>query len=151
MDKYSIRATVGKVAFWDTFFIKNKNGKIRPSIRFYRYFTMTLAHVLFILSFKMDIQILEGNISASRIFGLHLADIFTTIEIFLVSHKLPINLAIGSFTILIFYALFGGRAFCSWVCPYNFLGEIGERLNAVLIKKRIIKKRELKPWFRYFF
>lgn len=151
MNKYNERSTVAKVPFLKTFLGKNQNGKFSPTIRFWRYFTIVLVHLLFILSFRADIQILEGDISASRAFGLHLADAFITIEVMAATHQIPINLLIGSITILIFYALFGGRAFCAWVCPYAFLGEIGERINAVLVRKKIIKKREFNPKFRYVF
>ena len=151
MDKYTSKSFVYKIPFLDTFFGKNKNKKIYPTIRFYRFFIIILIHVLFIFSFKMDIQIIEGDISSSRIFGLHLADAFITFEVFLASHKLPVNLAIGAFTILGFYFLFGGRAFCSWVCPYSILGEIGEKINANFVHKKIIKQREFNKKFRYLF
>ncbi|NLY03939.1 MAG: NapH/MauN family ferredoxin-type protein [Campylobacter sp.] len=151
MDKYSERSTVARTPFLKTFFGKNRDGKYRPTIRFYRFFVIILMHLLFILSYRIDLQILEGSISASRLFGLHLADAFITIEAIVASHQIPTNLIIGSLTILMFYTLFGGRAFCSWVCPYNLLGEIGERINALLIRRRIIKKREFNPKFRYFF
>lgn len=151
MDKYNNHSTLAAVPFFKTFFGKNKNGKFRPTIRFWRYFSITLVHLLFVLSFRTDIQILEGDISASRIFGLHLADAFITVETIVASHEIPVNLLIGTVTILIFYAFFGGRAFCAWVCPYAFLGEIGERINAILVRKKNIKKREFNSKFRYIF
>ena len=47
--------------------------------------------------------------------------------------------------------MFGGRAFCSWVCPYSILGEIGEKINANFVHKKIIKQREFNKKFRYLF
>ena len=151
MNKYQGRQTVANASFFSTFITTTKDGKKRPSIRFYRYFTMILIHLLFVLSFVADIQVIEGDITGSRMLGFHLADPFITTEVILSRGQLPINLLIGTFTILAFYMLFAGRAFCSWVCPYNFFGEFAERLNAKLVSKKIIKKREFDTKVRYIF
>ena len=47
MDKYTSKSFVYKIPFLDTFFGKNKNKKIYPTIRFYRFFIIILIHVLF--------------------------------------------------------------------------------------------------------
>lgn len=151
MNKYQGRQTVANANFLSTFITTTKDGKKRPSIRFYRYFTMILIHLLFVLSFIADIQVIEGDITGSRMLGFHLADPFITTEVILSRGQLPVNLLIGTFTILAFYMFFAGRAFCSWVCPYNFFGEFAERLNAKLISKKIIKKREFDTKIRYIF
>ena len=70
MDKYNVRATVRNVSFLSTLITTTKDGKKRPSIRFWRIFTIVLVHLLFVLSYRVDVQILEGDISASRILGL---------------------------------------------------------------------------------
>mgnify|MGYP005899430975 CR=1 FL=1 len=64
MDKYTSKSFVYKIPFLDTFFGKNKNKKIYPTIRFYRFFIIILIHVLFILSFKSC----ENVVSLSRFF-----------------------------------------------------------------------------------
>ncbi|ARR01084.1 MULTISPECIES: NapH/MauN family ferredoxin-type protein [Campylobacter] len=151
MDKYKSRQTIANAGFFSTFITITKSGKKRPSIRFYRYCSMVLIHLLFVLSFIADIQIIEGDITGSRMVGFHLADPFITAQITLSRGELPINLLIGAFTILAFYIFFAGRAFCSWVCPYNFFSEFAERLNAKLISKKIIKKREFDTKIRYIF
>lgn len=151
MDQYKTHQNLKNSNFFDTFFKKNKNGKTRPSIRFYRYLSMFLMHFLFVLSFVADIQILEGDITGSRLIGFHLCDPFVNTEVILAHQKIAVNLMIGTITILFFYMVFAGRAFCSWVCPYNFFGEFGESLNAKLVAKKIIKKREFDPKLRYIF
>ena len=112
---------------------------------------IALVHILFVLSYRADIQILEGDISGSRILGFHLTDAFMSFQVFAATHEFPINLIIGTATILLFYALVGGRAFCGWVCPYTFLGEIGEKIHENLAAKKIIKRREFDPKWRYVF
>ena len=129
MDKYSTRCTVSKVDFFDTLTIKNGEGKKSLSWRGRRLIVIALVHILFMLSYRADIQILEGDISGSRILGFHLTDAFMSFQVFAATHEFPINLIIGTATILLFYALVGGRAFCGWVCPYTFLGEIGEKIH----------------------
>ncbi len=151
MNKYEHNQTLAYTSFLSSFISVNKNGKKRPSIRFYRYVCMIGIHLLFVLSFWVDIQILEGDITGSRLLGFHLSDPFITASVILAHHALPVNLLIGTFTILAFYALFAGRAFCAWVCPYNFLSEFAERLNALLVKKGIVRQREFNPNLRSVF
>lgn len=154
MDKYSKRQTLENSDFSDTFLGKvNSHGslKTRPTFRFYRYCTMILVHLLFVLSFVADIQILEGDISGSRFLGFHLCDPFMNLEVISARGEIAINLMIGTITILLFYAFFAGRAFCSWVCPYNFFAEFAEALNAKLIARKIIKRREFTQNSRYTF
>lgn len=151
MNKYEHNQTLAYTNFFSSFISTDKNGKKSPNIRFYRYMCMIGIHLLFVLSFYVDIQILEGDITGSRLLGFHLSDPFITANVIAAHHIVPINLLIGTFTILAFYALFAGRAFCSWVCPYNFLSEFAERINALLIKKGMIKQREFDPNLRYVF
>lgn len=151
MNKYEHNQNLAYTSFLSSFISTDKNGKKKPSIRFYRYACMIGIHLLFVLSFYADIQILEGDITGSRLLGFHLSDPFITANVILAHHTLPVNLLIGTFTILGFYALFAGRAFCAWVCPYNFLGEFAERINAVFVKKGIIKQRECNTNLRYVF
>ena len=143
MDKYNIRATVRNVSFLSTLITTTKDGKKRPSIRFWRIFTIVLVHLLFVLSYRVDVQILEGDISASRILGFHLADAFMSLQVFLATHEIHVNLLIGSLSILAFYIIFGGRGFCSWVCPYSLISEIAEKIHENLRAKKIVKPRVL--------
>jgi ferredoxin-type protein NapH len=72
-------------------------------------------------------------------------------QMFLAHYNLHVNLIIGTLTILVFYLVAGGRAFCSWVCPYSILGEISEKLHAVLVKRRIIQSHEFNHKIKYVF
>jgi ferredoxin-type protein NapH len=108
-------------------------------------------HLLFVLSYFFDVQMLEGTLTGSRFLGFHLIDPFVTLEVFAAYHHIPINLIIGTVTIVVLYLLIGGRAYCSWVCPYTILGEIGEKINRRLVAKKIIKKRDFDHRVKYVF
>lgn len=151
MNKYSFRATIDNAAFFDTFFVTKSDGKKKPSIRFYRWLSVIGIHLLFVLSYYYDVQMIEGTLTGSRFLGFHLIDPFVTIEVFAAYNHIPINLIIGTGTIFVVYLLIGGRSFCSWVCPYTILGEIGEKINRRLIAKKIIKKRNFDHRVRYIF
>ena len=151
MDKYNSRETVKRTTFWSTFFSTTKDGKKILSYRMKRWILVFAIHLLFFLSFAIDIQILEGTLSGSRFLGFHLIDIFTILEMYLAEHHLHINVIIGVSTITIFYLLVGGRSYCSWVCPYGILSEIGEKWHNTLVAKKIIKDRKFDHRIRYFF
>lgn len=125
--------------------------KIFFTISKIRYLSIIIINLFFVLSFKADIQILEGSLTGSRIIGFHLIDPFIAIEQLAIQHYLPVNIIIGTVTIILFYFFVGGRLFCSWVCPYGLLSEIGELVHKVLIRKKIIKKRYELGNTKYFF
>ena len=151
MDKYNNRETIRKTTFWSTFFDVNKEGKKKFSYRMKRWILVIAIHLLFFLSFAIDIQILEGTLNGSRFLGFHLIDPFTTMQVFLSTHELPINVIIGTVTILLFYLLVGGRSYCAWACPYGLLSEIGEKWHDTLVAKKIIKSRKFDHRVRYIF
>jgi len=151
MDKYNERATIAKTSFLSTFIEKNREGKSKLSIRAKRWIVITIIHLMFFLSFAIDVQMIEGTLSGSRVLGFHMIDVYTTIQVYLASYHMPINMVIGTTTIVLIYLLIGGRTYCSWVCPYGLLSEIGEKINSILVKKKIIKAREFDNRVRHIF
>lgn len=151
MDKYNNRETINKTTFLSTFFNKTKEGKTKFSFRMKRWILVISIHLLFFLSFFIDLQMLEGTLSGSRFLGFHMIDPFMTIEMFLATYHIPINIIIGTSTILIVYLLVGGRSYCSWVCPYGILSEVGEKFHNTLVKKKVIKSRKFDHRVRYIF
>lgn len=151
MNKWNIRATIKNTSFISTFFSKTKEGKTYFSYRMKRWLVVISIHLLFFLSFSLDIQTLEGTLSGSRFLGFHLIDPFTTIQMYLATYHLPINVLIGTLTIVFFYLLIGGRTYCSWVCPYGILSEIGEKFHNKLVEKKIIKNRKFDHRVRHIF
>jgi len=151
MDKYNERATIAKTSFLSTFIDMDKNAKKSLSIRAKRWIVVIAIHLMFFLSFAIDIQILEGTMNGSRFLGFHLIDVYATMQVYLATYHMPINMIIGTVTIILIYLLIGGRTYCSWVCPYGILSEVGEKLNSILVKKKIIKTREFDNRVRHLF
>ncbi len=151
MDKYNNRETIKRTTFWSTFFNKTRDGKTVFSYRMKRWILVIAIHLLFFLSFAIDIQTLEGTLNGSRFLGFHLIDPFTTLEMLMAEHHLHINIIIGVSTIVIFYLLVGGRTYCAWVCPYGLLSEVGEKWHNTLVNKKIIKDRKFDHRIRYIF
>jgi ferredoxin-type protein NapH len=151
MDKYNSRETIKNTTFWSTFFDKTKEGKTFFSYRMKRWILVIAIHLLFFLSFAIDIQTLEGTLSGSRFLGFHLIDVYTNMQLALATYHIPINMVIGTVTVVVFYMLVGGRSYCSWVCPYGLLSEIGEKWHNMLVTKKIIKERKFDHRVRYIF
>ncbi len=151
MDKYNTRATIKNTTFLSTFTETTREGKTKLSYRTKRWVVIIAIHLLFFLSFRIDIQMLEGTLSGSRFLGFHLIDVFTTMQLFLATHKLPVNMIIGTVTIIVVYLIIGGRTYCAWVCPYGLLSEIGEKIHNTLVDKKIIKEYAFDHRVRYIF
>jgi ferredoxin-type protein NapH len=103
-----------------------------------RWVVLIATNLLFVLSFWLDIQILEGSLTASRFLGFHMIDLNAALQVALAHKHIPINLIIGTVTIFLFWALLGGRAFCSWVCPYHLLAEWTEKLHQALAQRKLV-------------
>ncbi len=104
-----------------------------------RWITIILVNVLFLVSYKFDVQLLEGAMTASRFIGFHMADLNSALQVMLAYKHVVLNLVIGTTTVFIMWLLLGGRTFCSWVCPYHLLSEWAEFLHLWLVKKKIVK------------
>ncbi|ADD67725.1 ferredoxin-type protein, NapH/MauN family [Denitrovibrio acetiphilus DSM 12809] len=137
MDKYKKKVTLNNTGLVDSLFIRH-NAKTKLSLRAFRWLSVFLITMLFVLSYHADIQMLEGTLVGSRFIGFHLIDPTVFLQYMFASHMFPVNLVIGTFTIVFFYLIFG-RAFCSWVCPYGLISELGEKLNNILVTKKIVK------------
>lgn len=111
--------------------------------RWRRWASIILVNLLFVASYKVDLQLIEGALTASRVFGFHFADLNSSLQLMLAHKHVVINLVIGVTTVLALYLLVGGRTFCSWVCPYHLVSEIAEMLHLKLAEKRLVKDHEL--------
>lgn len=108
-----------------------------------RWLTLLAVNLLFVLSYRFDVQLIEGALTASRVIGFHFADLNSALQVMLAFKKVLINLVIGTTTVLIMWWLLGGRTFCSWVCPYHLLAELAEKLHLALATKGIVKDHPL--------
>lgn len=104
-----------------------------------RWATLIIVNLLFVVSFYFDVQLIEGSLTGSRVVGFHMADLNSALQIALAYKHIVLNLVIGMVTVFVFWWLLGGRAFCSWVCPYHLLSEWAEYLHLWLAKKGLVK------------
>lgn len=106
-----------------------------------RWLTLLFINLLFVLSYQLDIQLLEGTLTASRFAGFHMADLNSALQVMLAFKEVVLNLIIGTSTILIMWILLGGRSFCSWICPYHLLAEWTEAIHVWLANKGVIENK----------
>ncbi len=126
-------------------------GHRRHKWKIIRWSILIFVQFLFFGSFYFDIQILEGTLSGSRLLGFHQIDPLAAFQLILASKIVMINLVIGVVTIFIIYLIFGGRSFCSWICPYHWLSELGEKVHLILKEKKIVKNHTFDRKIRYYF
>lgn len=103
-----------------------------------RWAVLLAVNLLFVVSFWLDIQILEGALSASRFVGFHLIDLNSALQVMLAHKHIIVNLVIGTGTVFVLWVLLGGRTFCSWVCPYHLLSEWAEKLHLYLARRKLV-------------
>ncbi len=111
--------------------------------RWRRWAVIVAVNLLFVASYQIDLQLVEGALTASRVLGFHFADLNSSLQLMLAHKHVVINLVIGVSTVGILYLLAGGRSFCSWVCPYHLVSELAEMLHLKLAEKRLVKDHEL--------
>ncbi|MDH5751446.1 MAG: quinol dehydrogenase ferredoxin subunit NapH [Deltaproteobacteria bacterium] len=93
---------------------------------------------LFILGYRFDLgiggrELIQGNLSASRILdALPLADPLAVSQLLLTGRIPHADVLWGALVVILFYWVLGGRAFCSWVCPVNIIGDSASWLRARL-------------------
>jgi ferredoxin-type protein NapH len=116
-----------------------------------RWAVLLAVNLLFTLSFWIDIQLLEGSLTASRLLGFHLADVYSSLLVMLAQQHLAVNLAIGAATVALVWGLIGGRAFCSWVCPYHLVAEWAEMLHLRLARSGRVRDHPIHRGVRVVF
>jgi ferredoxin-type protein NapH len=112
--------------------------KPRHAWRNWRWVALAAVNLLFVLSFWLDIQLLEGALTASRFAGFHLIDLNAALQVMLAHKHIIVNLVIGTVTVFLLWGMLGGRSFCSWVCPYHLLSELTEKIHLALVRRKIV-------------
>ncbi len=94
-------------------------------------------------------KVLTGDFSSALLLDtIHLSDPFAFLQILAAGFLSATDVIIGSLTILLIYSIIGGRVFCSWVCPVNWLTDTAKWLgNKLGINKS--RKVSLPSNFRY--
>ena len=111
--------------------------------RKWRWASIVIVNLVFIVSYHFDVQLVEGALTASRFVGFHMADLNSALQVVLAQKEILINLVIGVTTVAILWWLLGGRTFCSWACPYHLVAEFAEMLHLKLADKNIVSDHPL--------
>lgn len=85
---------------------------------------------LFLLGPLAGLWVVKGNLSSSVTLGvLPLTDPFVLAQTLAARHAPEAAALLGAAIVLAFYALVGGRVFCSWVCPVNVVTDVAAWLR----------------------
>jgi len=96
--------------------------------------------------------VLRGNLSSSIVINFaQVSDPYAVLQMLFAGAAISLDLVIGAVTIMAFYFLIGGRAFCSWVCPINIVTETASYLRRKFDFNRmqgskIIISRNIRYW-----
>ncbi len=118
---------------------RKKRASAPQTWRRRRWAVLIFVNLLFVFSYRLDIQLLEGALTGSRFVGFHMADLNAALQVMLAFKTLLINLLIGIITVFTLWWMLGGRTFCSWVCPYHLLSELADKLHLKLAEKKLVR------------
>ncbi len=102
-------------------------GNINKIFKF-RHVVMFLIFAVFMLQF-LGVKILVGSLTGSvLLYKINLIDLYAFFEVILASKKLTMILVLSVLPVVMIYLIFG-RAFCAWVCPFDFLFKLIDKLK----------------------
>lgn len=102
---------------------------------------------LFLLGPWAGVWIVKGNLSSSVTLGvLPLSDPFAMAQVLATRHWPELSALLGAGIVIAFYALLGGRVFCSWVCPVNVVTDSASWLRRRFKINSGRSPRELRYW-----
>ncbi len=101
----------------------------KPTLRTYRraiQISVAIAFIIIPWLNHMRISIVYGNFLSFHFFEFPLADPLAVLQITLKNHYLSADLLIGGGIALVIAAVLG-TVFCSWLCPFGLLSELGHK------------------------
>lgn len=112
-----------------------------------RRISQLLIFGLFLLGPWAGIWLVKGNLSASLTLGtVPLTDPFALAQVLATRHWPELSALLGAAIVIAFYAVMGGRVFCSWVCPINAVTDSASWLRRRLKITTGRAPRELRYW-----
>lgn len=85
---------------------------------------------LFLTGPLFGVWIAKGTLASSLTLGvLPLTDPFVFLQALAARHWPELTAVIGASIVLLFYLIFGGRTYCSWVCPINPITDLASYLR----------------------
>lgn len=125
---------------------------IQSMIKKYRFLilrrvTQISIMALFMLSNFYSINILSGNLSASKIFGIiPMSDPLSIMQLLISGGALGSMSLLGLLIVLLMYGLLFGHGYCAFVCPMNIITDSANFLRKYLHirNKKFNLRRKLK-------
>lgn len=112
-----------------------------------RRLSQLLIFTLFLLGPWAGVWWVKGNLSSSLTLGtLPLTDPFVLAQVLATRHWPELTALLGAVIVMSFYAVVGGRVFCSWVCPINPVTDSASWLRRRLKISTGRAPRELRYW-----
>jgi ferredoxin-type protein NapH len=112
--------------------------------------TQLLLLFIFIAGNVLGWKVLRGSLSTSRLAdAVTLADPFALLQIGATGNLPAVEALAGGLIVLLFFALIGGRSFCSWVCPINMVTDLANRLRGMMQPGPLLQKdisRNVRYW-----
>lgn len=100
---------------------------------FLRRVTQSLVLCFFLTGPLLGMWVLKGNYSSSRFLDtVPLTDPLMMLESLLSGYWPEMTALLGAVIIISFYGFFGGKLFCSWVCPFNPVTDLAAWLRRKL-------------------
>jgi ferredoxin-type protein NapH len=109
--------------------------------------------LLFLSSSYWGMKILMGNYSTAYVLEqFYLTDPYAVLQMLFTGFLPSVELLIGAAIITLFYAILGGRLFCSWVCPLNIVTDFASYLRKRFKIKTLISKKDSEKYrkLRYY-
>ncbi|MBI9034276.1 MAG: quinol dehydrogenase ferredoxin subunit NapH [Bacteroidales bacterium] len=95
-------------------------------------------------------KIIQGDYSSALILNsFYLTDPFAVIQTFMAGYLVASSALMGALIIFLIYAVFFGRAFCSWICPVNMIADLSNLLHRRLKMQKSLSKVPLNRNARY--
>jgi ferredoxin-type protein NapH len=94
-------------------------------------------------------KILQGDLSSSVVFGtVPLSDPFALLQVLVTGTMVSTQALLGGGIVLFFFAVLGGRGFCSWICPVNLVTDLADSLRdkAGASEQRLQFTRNVRYW-----
>ena len=128
--------------------IRDKGWWLAHRFLILRRLSQASIFALFLLGPLAGIWIVKGNLSASLTLNvLPLTDPLALLQVLATRHMPEASAFTGAALVVAFYALAGGRTFCSWVCPVNVVTDAASWLRRALkIGSGRAPRGELRYW-----
>jgi ferredoxin-type protein NapH len=115
-----------------------------------RRITQAAGLFLFFTGNAFGWSILRGNLSSAKIFdAVPLSDPFAILQSFSAGASIAVDALAGALIIFLFYAVIGGRVFCSWICPVNMVTDLATWIRKTLRLDSTLKYWDIRRGVRY--